>query len=62
MKRWPRDNHKKLQHLIVEDDLTRRLKISGNKVGGKTGEGIVMEAMEAMEDRVSRREFTGVTF
>lgn len=59
MKRWPRDNHKKLQHLIVEDDLTRRLKISGNKVGGKTGEGIVMEAME---DRVSRREFTGVTF
>lgn len=59
MKRWPRENHKKAQHLIVEDDLTRRLKISGNKVRGKTGEGIVMEAME---ERVSRREFTGVTF
>ena len=59
MKRWPRDNHKQLQHLIVEDDLKRRLKISGNKVGEKTGEGIVMEAME---ERVSRREFTGVTF
>lgn len=59
MKRWPRENHKKPQHLIVEDDLTRRLKISGNKVRGKTGEGIVMEAME---ERVYRREFTSVTF
>ena len=47
-------SYEQLQHLIVEkDDPTRRLKISGNKAGGKTGEGNIMEA--------SRREFQGET-